>query len=169
MLIANSTNHTIINLKYNVFEMTLRIVFTYIALIFFDFFFLILFYVIISYTSIFYSIFLINKSTDFKIRLKNIFLPVVIFIVVICITYTSTFFINFEFFNNSLINMLFTDAFRFLIFAIITYIILYFTKILTRDEIDQLAKIIPFLNSNNRSIRKLMDLFKKFFPKGKSE
>ena len=165
MLIANSTNHTMINLKYNLFEMTLRIVFTYIALIFFDFFFLILFYVIISYVSIFFSIFLVNKNTDFKIKLKNLFLPIGLFIGAITITYLSTFFIYFRIFNISLIDMLFTDAFRFLIFVIIIYITIYFTKILTRDEVDQLAKITPILNSNNRFIQKIMDLFKHVFPK----
>ncbi len=165
MLIANSTNHTIINLKSNLFEMALRIVFTYIALIFFDFFFLILFYVIIAYISIIYSIILVNKNTDFRINLKNLLIPVGIFIVAISITFLSTFFINFRFFGITLIDMLFNDAFRFLIFAIIIYITIYFTKILTRDEIDQLAKITPILNSNNRFIQKIMDIFKRIFPK----
>lgn len=167
ILIANSTNHTVINLKLNLFENSLKILFTFITLFFFDFLFLIVFYVLISYISIFFVLFLLNRASEFSIKLKPIFFPFIIFMVSIIASVSSTFFINFNLFPISLLNLLLTDGVRFVIFMIFFYLLVYFTKVINRNEIDQLVKLIPILKSNNRFIQRLIGYFKLLFPKNR--
>ncbi|KKK99092.1 hypothetical protein LCGC14_2636210, partial [marine sediment metagenome] len=119
ILIANSTNHTIINLKFNLFSLIIKITITIIALTFFDFFILIVFYVLSNFLSTFYLIFLIKRKTEFKLKIYRVYKPFIIFILALIITTVSTWFINFQFFSILLFNLIINSSLRFIIFLIV--------------------------------------------------
>ena len=164
MILTQSTNNTKINAELEFIRMIFTIFVTFIALIFFDFYFLIFFYLITSYMMTLIAVFLINKHTHLKLKPMIFFKPFFIFLVSFIITYPLNYVINYQEFDKAYLNFFVNGTLSFSAFVIVFYIISYFTKVITKEEFDELVEIIPILRSKSIIIKKLVKIIVKFLP-----
>ncbi|MFX1443905.1 MAG: lipopolysaccharide biosynthesis protein [Promethearchaeota archaeon] len=169
MIITLSTNNTKINAEINFIRMAINILFTLIALLFFDFYILIIFYLISSYLMTFIAVYLINKQTSLKFRFVMFFQPFIIFIVSFLIVYPLNYIVNITTFDKAYINFFINGTIKFTIFALVFYILFYFTKTITKEEFNDMIKIIPILNSKNFLIKKIVKKIEFFLPSEQNE
>lgn len=168
MNITNSTNNTKITPYISFFQTCGNISLTLIALLFFNFTILILFITVFSFLTCFFTIFLINKITEFELKLFTIFKPFILFIICLAFVTLLFYFIPFQFlFRENLLNLIFYKIINFVVFIFIFYLFVFFTKLITKDEFKLLITIVPRLNSDKLIIKKLITIILKFLPKGK--
>ena len=164
LLIVYSTNHNKISSIFSLIQMILNISFTLIGLLFFDFLTLVVFNIISTYLLSIILIYLINKIIDFKLKIKQLFYPFLLFMTCITITLLASFFINFQFFSNSFFDTIFNSAIYYVIFIISFYVLVYLTKYITREELSQLLNLVPILKSKRKFIQRINNFIIKLFP-----
>ena len=163
-LIIYSTNHNEISSIFSLIQMVFVISSTLIGLLFFDFLTIIVFYLISTYLLSIIFMSLINKKIDFKLKIKQLFYPFLLFTICITIASLASFFINFQFFNNSFLDTIFNSAIYYVIFIISFYVLVYLTKYITREELNQLLNIVPILKSKRKFIQRINNFIIRLFP-----
>jgi O-antigen/teichoic acid export membrane protein len=164
LLIVYSTNHNKISSIFGFLQMVFNISITLIALLFFDFLTLVVFSLISTYLLSIILMVLINKIIDFKLKIKQLFYPFLLFTICITITFLASFFINFQFFNNSFFDTIFNSAIYYAIFIVSVYVLVYLTKYITREELNQLLNLVPILKSKRKFIQRINNFIIKLFP-----
>ena len=164
MIITLSTNNTKINAEINFIEMVINILFTIIALLFFDFYTLIIFYLISSFLMTFITVYLINKQTGLRLNFAMFFKPLIIFIISFLLVFPLNYIVNIDIFDKAYINFFINGTIKFSIFGLVFYVLFYFTRTITREEFDDMIKIIPILNSKNFLIQRIVKKIKIFLP-----
>ena len=164
LIITHSTKNTKINAELALFQMIIDISLTYIALKYYNFYILILFYVFSSFLMTFIMFFFIKLHTDLNLKILVFFKPFIFFIVSFSISYLVNYFIYIQIFEKAYINFFINGTIKFAIFIVIFYLILYLSKLITKEEFNELVKIIPILNSKNFIIQKLVKKMEIFFP-----
>jgi len=164
IIITQSTNRTKINLKIQIFQSGLFLISTLIALVFFDFYILIIFYLISRFLTAIYLVYIINKKSDFNLKQIPIFKPFFLFSISFFLALPITFFINFQIFSEFLmLNFLLNSLLRVLVFFVFYYLIIFFSKYITKEEFKMLIEIFPIVNSQNKLIQKIVYYAEKFF------
>jgi O-antigen/teichoic acid export membrane protein len=164
MILTLSTNNTKINAEYGIVKMIIDISLTIIALIFFDFYTLIIFYLIGSFLMTFVMVILINKQTELQFRFTIFFKPLIIFLISFLIIFPLNYIINISYFDKAYINFFINGTIKFGVFAIVFYLIFYYTKLITKEEFRKMIEIIPILNSNNILIKWIVRKIEFFLP-----
>jgi len=166
-ILTLSTNNTKINAEIEFIRMIITIMFTIIALLFFDFFTLIIFYLLCSFFMTLITVYLINKQTELRIKFTFFFKPFMIFLISFIIVFPLNYFVNVDDFDKAYINFFINGTIKFSVFALVFYIIFYFTKTITKKEFNDMLRIIPILNSKNAFIQKLVKRIEIFLPSEK--
>jgi O-antigen/teichoic acid export membrane protein len=170
LIITHSTNRTIINFKLAIFQSILSLILTTVALLFFEFLVLIIFNLIIQFSYTVFLIYLINRSSEFNLKYITIFKPFLIFLISLIISLPFILFINFQIVSDIyLLNLLINSILRFLVFCIFFYLIIFFTKYISKEEVDLLIKIIPIFNSKKKLKLKIIKFVEKLFPSEKTK
>ena len=164
VILTQSTNNTKINAEIAIIQMIANVSVTLIALLFFNFFLLIIFYVACSFIMTFIMVLLINKQTNFKLKPLLFFKPFIIFLIAFIIVFPLNFYVDYRIFDEVYLNFFLNGSIKFIFFVSVFYILFYFTKIITKEEFNQLIEIIPILNSENQIIQKFVKIIEKFLP-----
>ena len=164
LILTYSTNNTRINAEFNFIEMITNIFITFIAMTFFDFYILIILYVINSFFMTIVMFILIRIRTKIRTRLFVFYKPFLVFIVSFLVIFILSPLINFQLFDKAYLNYILNGSLKFVIFLLLFYIIIYFTKLITKKDFIQLVKLIPILNSKIFLMRKIVKMFSKFLP-----
>jgi len=168
MVIANSTNNTKVIVFYNIIRMILLFIFLFIGLIFLDFFVVILFYVIVLFLLNYVLFLLINKATHLKLKFAILYRSFILFFISILITILLNYFINIQFFlDNYFLNLFINRSIKLGGFLLFFYLIVYFSRFVTKEEFNKLSKIIPILNLEKKFTQKVKKLIEKFLPSEK--
>lgn len=168
MILTRSTNNTKINAELACIKMVLTITITLIALIYFNFYILIIFYLITSYTITLIAIYLINRQTDFRLKLTLFFKPFIIFFISFLVVFPLNYIINYQEFDKAYLNFFVNGTVKFAAFVLVFYILFYYTKVITKEEFKDLVEIIPILRSKNIIIQKLIEKIEFFLPSNKN-
>ncbi len=164
-IITFSTNNTIISVQMNIIQVTIHITSTAIAILFFNFEFLIILYVISSYFYSFISFLLNNHYTKLNLNIITIYKPTLLIMASLLITIIISSFVNIQIFSGfEILNLLLNSIIKFSIFLFLFYIAIYFTRYITKEEFDKLIEIIPILNSKKRFILRIVKITRKFIP-----
>ena len=164
LLIVYSTNHNEISSIFSLIQMVFGISSTLIGLLFFDFLTIVIFNLISTYLLSIIFMSLINKKIDFKLKIKLLFYPFLLFMIGITIASLASYFINFQFFYNSFLDTIFNSAIYYVIFIISFYVLMYLTKYITREELSQLLNIVPILKSKRKFIQRINNFIIRLFP-----
>ncbi|MBA7506945.1 hypothetical protein ES706_05660 [subsurface metagenome] len=168
LMVAKSTNNTKVIVFYNIIQMILFFIFILIALIFSDFFIVILFYVIVLFLLNYVIFVLVNKATHLKLKFAILYKPFILFFISILIAIPLNFIIQFQIFlDNNILNLFINSSIKFGGFLSIFYLIIYFTRYITKEEFNKLSKIIPILNSEKKIIQNIKKIIEKFLPSKK--
>ncbi len=165
LIISHSTNNTKIDAELAFGEMIILITLTVISLLYFNFYILILFYVLSSFFMTFVMFYLIRKRIELDLKIINLFKPFLIFMVSFFFVFLISYLINIQISEKAYINFILNGTIKFSIFLIIFYILIFFTKLITREDFVQLIEIIPILNSKKKFIQYLVNKIEKFLPK----
>ena len=164
-ILTLSTNHTKINAEITLIEMITQVIITMIALLFFDFYFLILLYVVNSFILTFVMFYLIKRSIiNDDLKLLNYFKPFLAFSIGFIVINVISLFLNFKIFDKEYMNIILAGMIKIVIFLGILYFIIYTTHLISKEEFIKLVKIIPILNSKNYIIRIIVKIIEKTLP-----
>jgi len=167
-IITQSTEKTIINAKITFIQMIISILSAIFALLFFGFLTLILLLLVGSFLLPFIAVHLINKKSDLKLKSIIFFKPFFVFLLSFIIVFPFYYFVNFQIIPQIyLLNVFINNAIKFLLFTFVFYIILYYSRLITKQEFNQLIEIIPILRSKNKIIQKVKILIEKLLPSEK--
>ena len=165
LMVALSTDRTLIHFKLVFFTGTLNIISTIVALLYFDLVMLIVFYLIVHLLTPIFLLHLINKNSQFNLKIVNLFKPFIIFLISFIITLPFTFLINYQnLFDILILNLFINSTLRFSVFFIIFYLIIFISKYITKQEFNMLIDILPIINLKNNFTRKLIKFVEKLFP-----
>ncbi len=159
----------------------------FIALRFFGFYTLVLFFLIMLFLQPLFGILLINRKLNIKLKIYRIFKPFIFFSISILISILIffynfnlfPFFYNFNlfpFFYNfnlfptiHLLNLFFNGLLKSVIFFFIFYLIIYFSKSITKEEFNSIINLIPILRMDRLLFRNIVKLIEKILPHQKSK
>lgn len=169
-ILTQSTNNTMLNAKISFIQMIFNITSAIFALIFFSLRALLILFLLNSFLIVFIAFYFVNKKLDIKLKSLFFFKPLIIFIASFIIVFPFVIFVNFTIlrgyhFSNIFIN----DLINFILFVIVFYILFYFTRVLTKEEFNQLVDIVPILHSKNKIIQKFVQIIEKFLPSEKKK
>jgi O-antigen/teichoic acid export membrane protein len=169
-IITQSIGKTQINAKIAFYQMIINILSAFCALLFFGFLTIIIFLLLGSFLLTYLAVRLINKSIDLKLKAFVFYKPFLVFIISFIIVFPFYYFINFQFIPQIyLLNVFFNNLIKFITFAFVFYIILYRSRLITKQEFNQLIEIIPILNSNKNIIKKIVFFIEKLLPSEKKK
>ncbi len=167
-IITQSTNNTRINAIVSFIHMIIYISASIFALIFFSFRALIILYLAGSFLMSFIAVYLVNRRMDMKLKPTIFFKPFAVFLAAFLITLPLNFFITIPIIPSIyLLNLFLNNCIKFVIFALVFYIIFYFTRVLTKEEFCHLVEILPVLHSDKKIIQKIVKLIIKILPSDK--
>ena len=112
----------------------------------------------------FITVYLINKQTGLRLNFAMFFKPFIIFIISFLIVFPLNYIVNIDIFDKAYINFFINGTIKFSIFGLVFYVLFYFTRTITREEFDDMIKIIPILNSKNFLIQRIVKKIKIFLP-----
>jgi len=168
LIIAQSTNNTIINTIMAILRTTFILILIFIGLLFYNFTILVIFYnisLILLSISLF---FLIQKKVRLNLNFLKLFKPILIFIISFIISIFISNYITLKLpYNNILIILLINSTLKLLIFLIIFYIIILTTKFITKQEFNQIIRTFGRINVNNKKIKFIIKIINFLLPSEK--
>ncbi|MFX0186790.1 MAG: lipopolysaccharide biosynthesis protein [Candidatus Hodarchaeota archaeon] len=165
LIITHSTNKTRIDLYIVIFQSVANLTAVYISLRFFGFFTLILMFIIIQFLLSFFGIFLINRTSELNLKTYIIFKPFMIFLISFLAIIPFILYVNINLFSDMFIlNSLFNAFLNTLVFFFVYYLIILFTRYITKEEFNQFINLIPHLIMDRGIFQKLFKLIEKALP-----